>query len=94
MQVIRLINIVADAGWLPQPLASTIEIVELIDGADIADLLLLVWRCMHHAMTFGAKSWSMSDHVIPQNGGSGDPQVCSFCSSISLILTYKCLSSH
>ena len=31
MQIIRLINLVADAGWLPQPLASTVEIIEIID---------------------------------------------------------------
>lgn len=71
MQVIRLINLVADAGWLPQPLASTIEIIEIIDGADVADLLLLVWRCMHHAMAHGNKSWGGStDPVVPQNGVS------------------------
>ncbi|KAG0556564.1 hypothetical protein KC19_11G062900 [Ceratodon purpureus] len=69
MQIIRLINLVADAGWLPQPLASTIEIIEAIDGADVADLLLLVWRCMHHAMAHGNKSWDEStDPVLPQNG--------------------------
>jgi hypothetical protein len=69
MQIIRLINLVADAGWLPQPLASTVEIIEIIDGADVADLLLLVWRCMHHAMAFGTKSWGgNSDPVAPQSG--------------------------
>ena len=69
MQVIRLINLVADAGWLPQPLASTIEIIEIIDGADVADLLLLVWRCMHHAMAHGNKSWGGStDSSVPQTG--------------------------
>lgn len=73
MQVIRLINLVADAGWLPQPLASTIEIIEIIDGADVADLLLLVWRCMHHAMAFGNKSWGgSSDPVVAQTGAPAE----------------------
>lgn len=73
MQIIRLINLVADAGWLPQPLASTVEIIEIIDGADVADLLLLVWRCMHHAMAHGNKSWGGStDPVVPQNGAPAE----------------------
>lgn len=76
MQVIRLINLVADAGWLPQPLASTIEIIEIIDGADVADLLLLVWRCMHHAMTFGTKSWGGDSP--PAHPQSEKAQVCYF----------------
>ena len=33
LHVGRLIQLVADTGWLPQPLALTTEIVELIDGA-------------------------------------------------------------
>lgn len=79
LQVGRLIQLVADTGWLPQPLALTTEIVEVIDGADIADLLLLVWRCMHHAMAFGSKSWGgVSDNPpLPSGavGAVGDPQV-------------------
>lgn len=57
IQVSRLIQLVASANWLPQSLAASGEIVAVIDGADIADLLLLVWRCMHHAMAFGPKAW-------------------------------------
>ncbi len=77
LQVIRLIQLVTDAGWLPQPLASSTEIVELIDGADIADLLLLVWRCMHHAMAFGSKYWVSYSHNVNHGtaGASDDPQV-------------------
>ncbi|CAM6096311.1 unnamed protein product [Calypogeia fissa] len=60
IQVSRLIQLVASANWLPQPLAASGEIVSVIDGADIADLLLLVWRCMHHAMAFGSKAWGES----------------------------------
>lgn len=80
MHAIRLINLVADAGWLPQPLASTVEIIEAIDAADVADLLLLVWRCMHHAMAFGINGWGgSSDPVVPQSGVSTENTPVRFC---------------
>jgi len=90
MQVIRLINLVADAGWLPQPLASTIEIIEVIDGADVADLLLLVWRCMHHAMAFGTKGWGgNSDPVaVPQSGAPAEKAQVSYSGQIYLLFFF------
>uniref|UniRef100_A0A7I4BIE9 Uncharacterized protein n=1 Tax=Physcomitrium patens TaxID=3218 RepID=A0A7I4BIE9_PHYPA len=71
MQVIRLIILVADAGWLPQPLASTIEIIEIIDAADVADLLLLVWRCMHHARASNS-NWGGVLDSVPQSVASAE----------------------
>ncbi|KAL3687834.1 hypothetical protein R1sor_014143 [Riccia sorocarpa] len=74
MQVHRLIQLVASAGWLPPPLASSGEVVAVIDGADIADLLLLVWRCMHHAVAFGTKGWGESSANLPGGRASVDGQ--------------------
>lgn len=77
MQVIRLIILVADAGWLPQPLASTIEIIEIIDAADVADLLLLVWRCMHHARASNS-NWGGVLDSVPQSVASAEKVQVSF----------------
>ncbi|KAG6556132.1 hypothetical protein Mapa_002073 [Marchantia paleacea] len=74
MQAHRLIQLVASAGWLPNALASSGEIVAVIDGADIADLLLLVWRCMHHAVAFGSKVWGGSSSNLLGTRSSTDGQ--------------------
>ncbi|BBN08972.1 hypothetical protein MPTK1_4g16060 [Marchantia polymorpha subsp. ruderalis] len=74
MQAHRLIQLVASAGWLPNALASSAEIVSVIDGADIADLLLLVWRCMHHAVAFGSKVWGGSSSNLQGTRSSTDGQ--------------------
>ncbi|KAJ7540316.1 hypothetical protein O6H91_10G008700 [Diphasiastrum complanatum] len=59
IHVFELIQLVAATGWLPQPVVSCSEVISLIDGADVANLLLLVWRCMHHALVSG-KRWHRS----------------------------------
>lgn len=48
VQACRLIQMISMAGLLPQPLASSSEIVSLLDAEDMADLLTLVWHLMHH----------------------------------------------
>lgn len=78
MQAHRLIQLVASAGWLPNALASSAEIVSVIDGADIADLLLLVWRCMHHAVAFGSKVWGGSSSNLQGTRSSTDGQVLDY----------------
>eukprot|EP00850_Spirogloea_muscicola_P006155 SM000029S10450 [mRNA] locus=s29:212610:217369:+ [translate_table: standard] len=75
----ELLRLVGRAGWLPRPLASCAELVALVDSADVPDLLMLAWRCMHHAMAFGPHSWgsrhrspgfsSAIQQLAPTNGG-------------------------
>eukprot|EP00249_Psilotum_nudum_P023254 c28804_g1_i3 orf=33-3395(+) len=57
MQVFQLIQMISTAAWLPESLAASSEIISLIDGADMADLLMIVWRCMHYALTVGPETW-------------------------------------
>eukprot|EP00850_Spirogloea_muscicola_P004548 SM000019S05092 [mRNA] locus=s19:951065:955793:+ [translate_table: standard] len=65
----ELLRLVGRAGWLPRPLASCAELVALLDRADVPDLLMLAWRCMHHAMAFGPHSWG-SRHRSPSFSSS------------------------
>eukprot|EP00897_Mesotaenium_endlicherianum_P010568 jgi/Mesen1/953/ME000012S00503 len=64
----RLVRMISWPGWLPYPLAACPAIIPLLERGDLPDILFLVWRCMHHAITDGG----LWDEVHASHGHEGD----------------------
>lgn len=58
VQVCRLIQMISRTGWVPKPLASSSEIVSVIEREDMSELLLLIWHCLHQRQESKSKPTS------------------------------------